>query len=740
MFTESNTEPASVMSDIIRKFLSTIDIPAYALLGLVYELFFNVASADLFSNDTIMKFYGRVQIILGVFMMFHLAMTILKGIVAPDNFFKDSGDTSGSNLIVRIITALIILTLLMPISIPNAKNEYERQINNNGLLFGTLYSLQYRILTNNTLGRLILGTNDGDSTFVATDEGEDSELKKASRIFTSTILKGFYRINLVPEEDRDMSYVAEGKDAATINNNRVCTDIDDDALAAYTRIDANPGDIISMVNLTCDSQAKPGFLNSMWSGFKKLTGTTKYVFTYTPIISFIVPIVFIFILLSFTIDVAVRAVKLAVLRLIAPIPIISYMDPKGSKDNAFSSWVKTLTSTYLDLFIRLAAVYFVIFLIQDMIVNGLVMDAGSGLLKVFTYIAIWVGLFVFAKQAPKFVKEVLGLKGDVGSVFGGFGNLLGAAATAAGTIGSFNASRQASLNADKANGKDEKSILNRGKHLAAGILGGIAGASTGFAAWSGAKDHQGKAVMDAINKRNATEMQRGFSGSTLLGRAQATGARLFQGEGATSFDMKTADIAQKESIEKSAKDLFSYLEGKGKTDGAGYNVVTAGLEGVDSAHPDAKVSVKSSLNEYKRKLAHALSEEQTGKGNGSFKVTGSDGREYEINAHDAIATKIEEELAYAAGDQWASIQENKGKDGDTGYMQKRDTYNESIKDAEDLNKTGLYVAYDPNVTGDNKHTTSRLKKTSKAAGGEAVRSKADPTYKRQTADFGATKK
>ena len=160
MFTESNTEPATVITDIIRKFLSILDIPAYALLGLVYELFFNVASADLFSNDTIMKFYGRVQIILGVFMMFHLAMTILKGIVTPDNFFKDSGEGSGPNLIVRIVTALILLTVLMPISIPGAKNEYERQINNNGILFGTLYSLQYRLLSNNTLGRLILGTND----------------------------------------------------------------------------------------------------------------------------------------------------------------------------------------------------------------------------------------------------------------------------------------------------------------------------------------------------------------------------------------------------------------------------------------------------------------------------------------------------------------------------------------------------------------------------------------------------
>ena len=36
-------------------------------------------------------------------------------------------------------------------------------------------------------------------------------------------------------------------------------------------------------------------------------------------------------MISFTIDIAVRAIKLAVLRLIAPIPIISRIDPKSSK-------------------------------------------------------------------------------------------------------------------------------------------------------------------------------------------------------------------------------------------------------------------------------------------------------------------------------------------------------------------------------------------------------------------------
>lgn len=736
MFTESNTEAASVVTDIIRKFLSTIDIPAYALLGLVYELFFNVASADLFSNDTIMKFYGRVQIILGVFMMFHLALTILKGIVSPDNFFKDSGDASGSNLVVRIMTALILLTLLMPISIPNAKNEYERQINNNGLLFGTLYSLQYRILSNNTLGRLILGSNEGDSTFVATDEGEDSELKKASRIFTSTILKGFYRINLVPEEERDMSYVANGKDAATINSNRVCTDIDDDALAAYTRIDANPGDIITMVNLTCDSQVKPSFLNSIWSGFQKISGTSKYVFTYTPILSFIVPVIFIFILLSFTIDVAVRAVKLAVLRLIAPIPIISYMDPKGAKDNAFSSWVKTLTSTYLDLFIRLAAVYFVIFLIQDMIVNGLVMDAGSGILKVFTYIAIWIGLFIFAKQAPKFVKEVLGLKNDVGRIFGGFGNLFGAVATAAGTVGSFNAARQASLFSDVVRRKDEKSLINRGKHLLAGIAGGVAGASTGLAAWNGAKDHEGKAVLDAIAKRNSSDIQRGLQGSTFLGRTGATATRLFRGDGATQFDAKTRRIAQLKDIDTTAKDLFSYLETKGKTDGSSFIVSSAKMNNIDASNPSKEVSIRSSLDEYKRALSAALAREQRGEAGGAnFQIYDAEGNAYTINAHDGIAKKIEEELTYAAGDEWARQNPN-----DNGFMQKRDSYNEAIFGINDGQKepNAFYSRYDENDLSGSKHTLSKLRKTPKFAGGDAARLERTPSYTRNKADYGAT--
>ena len=73
----SQISPADQHSDIFRGIFSFFDRPAYWLLTIIYQIFFNVASADLFANETIMNFFGRVQLIIGVYMMFQLAMTIL---------------------------------------------------------------------------------------------------------------------------------------------------------------------------------------------------------------------------------------------------------------------------------------------------------------------------------------------------------------------------------------------------------------------------------------------------------------------------------------------------------------------------------------------------------------------------------------------------------------------------------------------------------------------------------------
>lgn len=399
-----NLEPG-VVGNLIRSLGSALNFCVYFLLGLMYQIFFNVASAQLFESETIKNFYGRVQLIIGVFMVFKLAITILQGIMDPEKFM---GNKEGfGSIITRVVVALIMLAVIVPINIPDVENanSYEKYLNNNGLLFGTLYSLQDRILSGNTLGRLILGTTDSADNPDET-QLQQEKLEQSANIFTSTILKGFLRINMLPEEER-------ASDDETKSENWYCPEdkLTDDhitAINAYNQLDISPAALLSdaYVKAKCNLN-----LASHIPLVNLIAGKSKYVFAFNWIVALIVGAIFLVLLVLFTIDIAIRSIKLAILRLLAPIPIISYIEPKSAKDGMFASWVKALTSTYLDLFLRLAIVYFVIFIIQDMMVNGIIIDQAGGMVGIISCIFIWIGLFFFARMAPKFIKDALGLKG-----------------------------------------------------------------------------------------------------------------------------------------------------------------------------------------------------------------------------------------------------------------------------------------------------------------------------------------
>ena len=434
----TDNSTANTLGDLGRLIQQLMNWGVYVLLAGMYQVFFNVASAQLFETETIKNFYGRVQLIIGVFMVFKLAVSILQGIMDPDKFMNPK--EGFGNFITRVVVALALLTVIVPINIPDVENanSFEKYLNNNGLLFGTLYSLQDRILSNNTLGRLILGTTDNatntespDTTGMTEAEIQQQKLTRSSRIFTSTILKAFLKINLLPPEVRE-------NDDETNKENWYCgSNLDDDgknAIKSYQQLDVDPTTLLSMEVLTADCKVNDSIfdhLRNAVSWIPVLGGfveNTRYVFAFNWLASAIVGIVFLIILIGFTIDIAVRSIKLAVLRLLAPIPIISYIEPKSSKDGGmFSSWVKALTSTYLDLFLRLAIVYFVIFLIQDMIANGIIINETGGLVGGFSIIFIMLGLFFFAKMAPKFIKDALGLKGSMSNI-GLSGILAGAGA------------------------------------------------------------------------------------------------------------------------------------------------------------------------------------------------------------------------------------------------------------------------------------------------------------------------
>ncbi len=379
-----NGEPGFIM-DAIRSIFSAIDWVFYSALGWVYEIFINISSVKIFSSETIIAFFGRVQLILGVFMVFKLTVSILQFIVNPDKMYDKSHGNVFVEIISRVVTCLIMLTLLIPLNIPAPVTEFDKQISSNGILFGSLYSLQDRILNNNTLGKLILGTGPTGTTITSgnTSAEQAENLKSIGDEFVGTIAKCFIIIN---DDCSDKSEIINKYNSM-----------------GFQELSDN-------INTTCNNDK-------------------NYTYNYYPLIGTVVAAVFIFVLVGFSIDIAVRAIKIAVLRLIAPIPVISYMDPNQAQKGAFANWVKVLISTYLDLFIRLAIIYFVLFLAADIFQNGLDFNTNAtGLSEALITVVVLLGLFFFAKQAPKFIKDVLGVKGGMQNI--GLASLLGGTAAA----------------------------------------------------------------------------------------------------------------------------------------------------------------------------------------------------------------------------------------------------------------------------------------------------------------------
>ena len=138
----------------------------------------------------------------------------------------------------------------------------------------------------------------------------------------------------------------------------------------------------------------------------------NYVFRYTFVISTIAGIVELLLLINFCFDIAIRSVKLGFLRMVAPIPIIARIDPKKGTET-FNKWTKLCINTYLDLFIRLIAVYFAIFIISQVTNNFSIVDAVTGQeteVSLLAIVFIIMGALLFAKQLPKLLEDLLGVK------------------------------------------------------------------------------------------------------------------------------------------------------------------------------------------------------------------------------------------------------------------------------------------------------------------------------------------
>ncbi len=467
------------IGDFLRGIFTALDNLGYFFLGGIFNIFFSIASAELFQGEVFNTFFERIQLILGVFMVFRLSITLLQIIVNPD-MYKDK-QSGAASLVRRVAVMLILLSVIVPITIPEEatnENPLNEKIASNGILFGFLYQIQESIVENNILGQLILGIDTGESG----NGLETGGMRNVGQVLTSQVAQSFVTPTL-----------NEGYDTVSEENFEEATACPDIVRPYYNPL-VTSGAIMDHINSTCNSNGE------------------VYAFDYTILGGFIVSVVMTIIVIGFTLDIAVRSIKLGILRLIAPIPIISYISPGQEKDGAFGNWVKTLTSTYLSLFVRLVIIYFGIYLIIILRNGELINTDGlSALAKIFVYI----GILIFMKEAPKFFQDMLGLKGD-GKLFSGIGTMLGAAALAGGVVGSVATNAMTSFGENREKGRGVfKSALGA---VGSGFAGGLGGAFVGGKALMSTDKNKAGAVRTAQMKRNT--MRR--AGSTWWGRTKDT--------------------------------------------------------------------------------------------------------------------------------------------------------------------------------------------------------------------------
>ena len=379
-----------VLTDALYSIAFVLDRVVYSFIPKLYRLIIYLANVDLFnSNSAVTALMNRVYILVGVFMLFKLAFSVVRYIVDP-NAFSDQAK-GFTNLVKRLLVALVLL-----VSIP--------------WLFGKIYEVQGIILSTNIIPNLILGTSDGG----------ESDIEESAKDIQFLIFGPFYSIKPVgslsvcepePNDDFSLSNIIGTTDMALKDDGK--------CLENLAKI-MDESDSVNATGVTIDNFFGENRDFSSLGVLISVYEENERVVNYLPIVSTLCGGYLVFLLLSFCIDVGARAIKLMFLQILSPIAVISSVDPtSSSQSDKLKDWGKECLSTFASLFLRLAVIYLVIQLIKIItaklfagadLYNEAFRDSADTSLNIFVYIFLILGAFQVAKKIPDLIEKATGLK------------------------------------------------------------------------------------------------------------------------------------------------------------------------------------------------------------------------------------------------------------------------------------------------------------------------------------------
>lgn len=395
------------VTNVIRNLFLVLDLGVYWLVDQAYWLFSMLSEASVFTQSQIESFANRIYVLISIIMLFKLGFSFISYVVNPDSFTdKQKG---GVALIKKIV-----ITMALLVSVPTIFNE--------------AYYLQKIIFQNNVIEKVLLG----DSSVQSDNSNNNKSLS------TYAFLTFF----------KPTDYIKECRNYEGLSISSEC----ETKLNTADTTAGNPGTAYSEVLKTYNIQLirQLEIVNAQGATATKgndnfYRSETFYLFDYNYPISTVVGGFLAWIMIGFCLDLAVRSVKLSFLQIIAPIPIILSLSPQ-QKNNTLANWGKECVSTWASLFIRVLVVTFALSLIITINTDGGIFSFVTGGTNKFSIVTVFVmlGILLFAKEFPKLLEDILGIKGAGKMTFNAFkklgsvplvGGLATAGATALGGAG-----------------------------------------------------------------------------------------------------------------------------------------------------------------------------------------------------------------------------------------------------------------------------------------------------------------
>lgn len=507
--------------------LLKIDGIIYNLISYVFEIFYFLCGLQLFTDTDYAEIVNKVYLVLGLVMMFVLAYSLLKAVIDPDAFAK--GENSFPKLIKNVIVSLIIIVVLPTV-------------------FNVAFSFQNSLLNYDVIPKIILGTDDGAVDGVPSIDGAPG-----GRAIAYYTFKSF----LVPNTYDD-----------------ICGELDEDKcrnnIKANDGLGAHNGDTLTS---TDDLVFKGDTDFVKYSTYSEAVRDDELTY-YFPI-STVAGIFILYVLLNFCFDMALRVIKLAFYQIIAPIPVICRIIPGGKLKDVFSKWVKQVISLFVEVFVRIGALTFGVYLI-GMIVDKFKEDLpvfeslGRAGQKTIVLALLIMSVIIFVKQIPKIIGDMFGL--DTGGMKLGLmdklaqGGALTAGALAGGALGTFGRNTVSAVKGiGKAQGFGNKFKAGIGG-VASIAAGTLSGGARGLKAGKGAKNFKdmAKASGTAVAGASAAKAKRAAYREAHQGSSGArTTFKVLGGHIADTADSVGAYFGIGDELQNLQAEQAVYQEGMG---------------------------------------------------------------------------------------------------------------------------------------------------------------------------------